>query len=124
MKHEKVDKYKLKKLPKLDITPPVGGYVVLHEGAGELTGVCSKPGIDLPSADEVISLHCRDTIHIMDINKRELVTACEAILDERKASGVHFKTSHYSNMVEINFKFKQCLLMSGDTDDLTFYFKV
>ena len=124
MKHKKIDKYKIKKLPKLDVEPPVGGYTVLHEGDGELIGVCSKPGITPPAPDEVISIYCRDMILIMDISKREVINACEAILEEKRALGIHFREPHYSNMVEINFKFKQRLLMTGDIDDLTFYFKV
>ena len=117
-KYKEVDKHKIKRLPKVE------DYTILHEGDGELIGVCSKPGIKLPDPDAIIRIYCRDLVHIMDINTKELVTACEAILDERKASGIHFKESHYSNMVEMGFKFKQRLLMSGDIDDLTFYFKV
>ena len=99
-------------------------HYMLHNGKGELQGFCAKPGMTIPGATKKFTLFCRDLDEIVKINKAELVTESERILDEKKAIGIEFVTPHYSNMVEINLKFKQHILIDGDFQNIWFYLKI
>lgn len=101
-----------------------GDHYVLYEGDGELLGMGSKPGMNIPDEDKKVTIHCRDLVEIIEINKKTLVENCEANIAEKAALGYRFLEPHYSNMVPINFKFIQRLSVSGSVGKLWFYLKV
>lgn len=121
-----------------DIDLPKGVYR-LHLGDGELVGVSINPGIARPdplptglSARDLeremekrqIMLYCRDVVPIITLDRSVIIKRCSDKIQEKKDLGIEFLQAHYSNMVEVNFKFKQQLLISGNIKGFWFYFQV
>ena len=131
MKYEVLSGTQLEKLPKIyktdaDKEAETSDQHILHEGDGELLGICIMPGksTEVMESKGDIALYCRDLIEIMKIDKKALVGTCETKMAEKKALGYEFVNAHYSNMSPINLKFKQRLSVKGPLKNLTFYFKV
>lgn len=122
MKHLKIHGKKLKE--KTQILN--GDHFVLYEGDGELLGIGITPGESATILSSIgeITLHCRDLVEIIKIDKKTLVSNCEKILSEKATLGYVFTAPHYSNIVPINFKFKSRLSVKGPIDNLWFYLKV
>jgi hypothetical protein len=97
---------------------------VLWETSGELLGISVKPDVTENDQSKKMLLTDRGLLPLIEINKQKLIASCGEKHANKSKTGIKYLIPHKSNMLDINFKFSEGLVISGFIRDVVFYLNV
>lgn len=96
--------------------------IPLSDGQTILLAIGFEPTGKVPQKPITITLMDGD-IKVANINKNELISACEELRSQAKKSGIEYLTCLYEHSVPVTMEFKHQLKAIGNINDLVFFFK-